>query len=272
MFALGLLLSACGPEDNCNAKTTPAETTEASTQTAEDIPASTDPTTAASRGLVFVSSGNGTCTLAGIGTCIDTCLIIPDKSELGERVTKISAGAFSGNTQITAVQIPAGVVEIGAGAFSGCTNLAYISVADGNAAYKDYAGVLYSADGTRLICVPAASSLVSLTITKKVTDIADNALANCRNLKKVFYEGSEEDWKKVDIGTGNNILSSVELTCMVQGGIHCRGSAPEPPLKTLFKRVLRIPKNFLLLVNKAAREPISRAFAAVFFLWRSLFC
>jgi len=218
LLVLGFLLAACSQDEAGGDQTTPAETTDTESSTDMEIPVGTDPVTAASRGLEFISAGDGTCVLAGIGTCTDTCLIIPDKSESGEQVTKIAPGAFSGNTIITAVQIPAGVTEIGAGAFGGCTNLAYISVADGNPAYKDYVGVLYSADGSRLVYMPAASSLVSLTLTKKVTDISDYALADCRNLKKVFYEGSEDDWKKVDIGTGNNILSSIELTCMVQGG------------------------------------------------------
>ncbi|MGI6167754.1 MAG: leucine-rich repeat protein [Eubacteriales bacterium] len=218
LLVLGLFLAACKQDENGGDQTTPTETTDTESSTAEEIPTGTDPMTAASRGLEFISAGDGTCALAGIGTCTDTCLIIPDKSESGDRVTKIAPGAFSGNTQITAVQLPTGVTEIGAGAFSGCTNLAYISVADGNPAYKDYVGVLYSADGSRLVYMPAASSLMSLTLTKKVTEIADYALADCRNLKKVFYEGSEDDWTKVDIGTGNNILSSIELTCMVQAG------------------------------------------------------
>ena len=109
LLMLGLMLAACEPKDSGANETTPEETTEAQIQSEEDIPAGTDPTTAASRGLEFVSAGDGTCTLVGIGSRTDTCLIIPDKSGLGERVTKIAPGAFSGNTTITAVQIPPGL-------------------------------------------------------------------------------------------------------------------------------------------------------------------
>ncbi len=212
-------MTACGEKEAPDDETTEYLTeTVAVESTEEALPVSLDPMTAASRGLAFTSNGDGSCTLVGIGSCIDMCLIIPDMSDSGERVVKIAPSAFAGNTTITAVQIPAGVSEIGAGAFAGCQKLAYISVADGNNSYRDSGGILYSADAATLVCVPAGSSHASLTLTSQVKKIADNATEGCKNLKKIIYEGSKDNWKAVTIGTGNTSLTSAEFTYMTQTG------------------------------------------------------
>ncbi len=214
-----IFMPSCSREDPADTGTLPSETMAPVVETTfEAVAASVDPMTAASRGLQFSSNGDGTCTLTGIGTCVDMCLIIPDKSDGGDKVVKIAASAFAGNSTITAVQIPAGVTEIGTGAFAGCPKLAYISVADGNTVYIDMGGVLYSKDGSTLICVPAGSSYASLTLTKKVTKIADSATYGCVALKKVLYDGSKDDWKAVSVGAGNTVLTSAEMIYMTQAG------------------------------------------------------
>jgi hypothetical protein len=214
-----LLMPACGEDRFTDAGTLPPETNALLFETTDgSVLASVDPMTAASRGLQFSSNGDGTCTLTGIGTCTDMCLIIPDKSDSGDKVTIIASLAFAGNNTITAVQIPAGVTEIGAGAFADCTKLAYISVADGNSSFVDSGGILYSRNGSTLLCVPAGSAYVSLTLTKQVTKIADRATSGCTALKKVLYEGSSNDWKSVIIGEGNTALTSAEFTFITQTG------------------------------------------------------
>lgn len=215
-----VIIPACGRDEPPDTGTLPIITTSVQVETTVDeaVAVSVDPITAASRGLDFSSNNDGTCTLISIGTCVDMCLIIPDKSDSGDKVTKIASAAFAGNSTITAVQIPACVIEIGTGAFAGCAKLAYISVADGNTAYLDAGGILYSADGNTLICVPAGSSYISLTLTKKVIKIADSATCGCTMLKKILYEGSSDEWKLVTVGEGNSVIISAEFTFMTQTG------------------------------------------------------
>lgn len=214
VFAVG-----CGRLSDVD-KPVEEDTTPADTTTAEDtdsIQVSTDPTTLASSGLSFESKGDGTCRLVGMGSCTDTCLIIPDKSPEGDAVTAIGAGAFAGNTLINAVQIPAGVVEIGDGAFAGCPALSYISVSNGNGAYCDVGGMLYSLDKSTLLCVPAGNKLSSLTLTLQVTTVAPRATEGC-NFTKILFEGTAEQWKKISVGASNDALSAVTPTYMKQSG------------------------------------------------------
>ena len=53
-----------------------------------------------SNGLAFVSNNDGTCYVAGIGTCEDTELILPMYSPAGELVTAIGEKAFRKNQSI----------------------------------------------------------------------------------------------------------------------------------------------------------------------------
>ena len=89
----------------------------------------TTPTTLneCSKGLEFVSNGDGTCTVSGIGTCTDTDIKIPPVHN-GEKVTGIDNGAFSHCAGLTSIVIPDSVTGIGKFAFSHCTGLTSISI------------------------------------------------------------------------------------------------------------------------------------------------
>ena len=199
-------------------ESTPADAVETTTPAdTESVQVALNPTTMASSGLVFESNGDGTCRVTDMGSCTDTCLIIPDKSPDGDEVTAIAVGAFAVNTTINAVQIPAGVSEIGEGAFAGCPNLSYISVTDGNAAYLDVGGMLYSKDMTTLLCVPAGNKLSSLTITLQVKTVAPRATEGCK-FTKLLFEGTEQQWKSVTVGASNDPLKALTPTYMKQSG------------------------------------------------------
>ena len=158
--------------------------------------------------LSFVSNGNGSCTLVGIGECRDTCITIPTHSPSGDRVTAIAPRAFYGCTEVSAIQIPASVVSIGEGAFSDCESLAYVSVSEANPYYCDLDGVLYSADLYTLHLYPPMRAGSHAIIKKATAEIMGMAFYNCRNLTHVDYEGSAEDWEKIDIGTKNYSLTA----------------------------------------------------------------
>ena len=80
-----------------------------------------------SKGLEFVSNGDGTCSVSGIGTCTDTDIKIPSVYN-GERVTSIGRVAFKGCSSLTSITIPDGVKSIGKFAFKGCTGLKNITM------------------------------------------------------------------------------------------------------------------------------------------------
>ena len=82
-----------------------------------------DGNTEDSKGLVYVSNGDGTCYVSDIGTCTDRDIVIPKYSPTGDKVIAIGANAFATYNTITSVTIPEGVESINANAFYQCQNL-----------------------------------------------------------------------------------------------------------------------------------------------------
>ena len=122
-----------------------------------------------SAGLSFESYGNGTCKVTDIGTCTDKDIVIPEKSDSGDRVTEIDTSAFS-KADITSVVIPEGVKTIGLWSFKDCVNLE------------------------------------SVTIPSTLNFVAYCAFQGCSNLSKVYISDLEA-WCKAkfpvgDYGTG----------------------------------------------------------------------
>ena len=82
-------------------------------------------------GLEYVSNGDGTCYVAGRGTCSHEDVVIPEISPDGDTVTRIADSALKENTYITSVVIPRTVVEIGPNAFNGCMALKTLVLNEG---------------------------------------------------------------------------------------------------------------------------------------------
>ena len=180
--------------------TTPEETT-----AVEEV-------TMPSNTLAFASAGDGTCTLVGIGSCTDSCVVIPSYSPAGDRVTTIAARALYGQKQINAIQIPPTVEHIGALAFANCPNLVYISVSDQNEDYCDIDGILYTSDGRELLLYPPMRAGASVTISLVTTEIAEMAFYNCAYLAHVYYTGLPEAWERITIGAKNYSLIAASKT------------------------------------------------------------
>ena len=180
------------------------------------LPAPTEEETALTtgdpgNGLAFESNRNGTCTLVGIGSCIEQFIIIPKYSPSGELVTAIASRALMGCESATAIQIPESVTSIGALAFADCKNLVYISVSKYNPIYCDMDGVLFTADGDRLLHYPAMHTGSSLYLSREVIEIADMAFYQCAYLSSIRYEGSAEEWHLIDIGSKNYSLTAASI-------------------------------------------------------------
>ena len=163
------------------------------------------------RSLEFVSHGNGTCSVAGIGSVVDAYIVIPLKSPDGDVVTSISEKAFYGNATIRAIEIPSTVSYIGDMAFSDCSQLVYISVDKDNRSFTDVGGILFSADMTCLVAYPSANGASAISLPAGIVKIAPMAFYNCAYLKTINYEGSAEQWSKINIGQMNYGLYSASI-------------------------------------------------------------
>jgi hypothetical protein len=168
-------------------------------------------------GLNFVSHGDGTCTVAGIGTCTKTELIIPDKSPDGDKVTKIADHAFENCKQLVSVSIPAGVKVIGTGAFRGCEALVAINVSSGNEIYSSVGGVLFSKDKTVLLCYPMNRQGTNYLLSTDVKAIGAFAFEGAINLKQLLYSGSVASFSAIEKLNGNDLLDTIAITCNYSG-------------------------------------------------------
>jgi hypothetical protein len=164
-----------------------------------------------------VRSDGKSCAITGIGTCIDTEIVIP-KSIDGYKVTKIDVHAFQGCTSLTSVVISDSVISIEGHAFTSCASLTSIEIPDsvtsiGGAAF-------WGCDSLKSIKIPnsvkiiswetfwgcnslsnieipdsvttidgvaflGCASLTSIEIPDSVTSIGDIAFANCTSLTSV---------------------------------------------------------------------------------------
>ena len=215
LLSLLLPLVSCGknPIETEPDLTTWMETTAAET-VGETEDADAERTEAETDIFLYRQETDGTCTVIGLReSATDTCIVIPERTPTGEKVTAIAENAFRADRRVTLVQIPATVKTIGKTAFADCPNLAYISVSFGNICYRDIDGVLYSFDGSALLCYPPARIADTVVIGSDVTAIAEMAFYQCKNLLYVQYSGSVDTWSKIEIGGLNNSLTSASITC-----------------------------------------------------------
>ena len=163
-----------------------------------------------SEGLYFRSNGDGTCALAGMGSCTAACVLIPPRSPLGDTVTEILPGAFA-DSIVGSVEIPTTVQTLSAASFSDCERLSYVRVAAGNGSFLESDGALYTADGSVLLYCPAGRSARSLTLHTNLKRIAAGAFAGCSALDTVYFAGSTAEWHGIIVGDENNALYAARL-------------------------------------------------------------
>ena len=90
---------------------------------------------AVSHGLEYISNGDGTCYVSGIGSCTDADIVIPEEYN-GERVTGIGEEAFM-YCEIESVVIPNSIEAIGSGAFFFCEELERVVLGNGVTDFGD---------------------------------------------------------------------------------------------------------------------------------------
>ena len=152
--------------------------------------------------LTSITIPNGV-TIIG-GSAFEDCSSLTSIT-IPNSVTSIYISTFSGCSSLASITIPNSVTSIDYAAFSGCSSLTSITISDsvtsiGDDAFED------------------CSSLTSITIPDSVTSIGDCAFNGCSSLKDVYYSGTQEQWKKISIGSYNGYLTNAT--------IHYGSSAP----------------------------------------------
>ena len=184
-----------------------------------------------SKGLKFLSNGDGTCIVSGISVCTDHDIVIPPVSTTGDRVTRIGAGAFYGCRDLTSITIPDDVESIGDRAFYYCSKMTGITIPNGVTSIGSSA--FYNCTGLTSITIPdsvtsvgdfafsGCTGLTSITIGNSVTSIGDYAFYKCNKLTSItipdsvtsigedaFYDCSQLQYNEYDngyyLGNANN--------------------------------------------------------------------
>ena len=116
---------------------------------------------------------------------------------LPDELLFIGRNAFE-NCNLAQVCIPAQTTSILSGAFSGNPQLTAIDVQSGNKDYCTDDGILFNKNKTKLICYPNGKNATSYNIPETVITIDDYAFLNCTQLENVslpdglLYIGSED--------------------------------------------------------------------------------
>jgi len=94
-------------------------------------------------------------------------------------LTMIDDWAFSGNSLLTAIELPSSLTSLGDCVFSGCTMLKTITENSSNFSFDD--GILYTVNGstpTEVVCVPSGLKKTSVSIPATITSIHGGAFAD----------------------------------------------------------------------------------------------
>lgn len=200
-------LSAGDPSDSAEesgAESTADESSEAD-ETTKEIPALPS--------LAFLSNGDGTCTVTGIGTYKKNEVDIPTLSPAGDIVTAVAGYAFYNESSLVRISLPSTVRSIGEYAFFGCSNLIEITVSGSNTAFTVIDGILYTKDGSRLLFCPPMRGKTTCTIKKGVSVIESGAFSGVKHLKTVYYEGTAADYIEINVFAHNEMLDKLRLVC-----------------------------------------------------------
>ena len=141
---------------------------------------------ATSENLIFISNGDGTCSvIAGDNDKIyeTTHVIIPEESPLGDKVTSIGQNAFVGYGNLEKVTVPDCMTNIDQTAFMYCHKIKYNQYDNGF-----YLG---NEDNPFVLFVKATSrEITSCIIHDKTLAICDNAFQFCTDISDITVPDS----------------------------------------------------------------------------------
>ena len=99
---------------------------------------------------------------------------------------------------IYSIVISDGVTGDGGYAFSEIRNLKYLEIGNGYSSIDDW--MLLSAE-----------NLTDIKLCNSITNIKTGVFSKCKKLKNVYFNGSEEEWKRIKIDEGNDPILSATI-------------------------------------------------------------
>ena len=138
---------------------------------------------------------------------------IPDNYRIKDNTLTIAGNAFEDCIRLTSITIPDSVTSIGDSAFEDCSSLTSITIPDSVTSIG--ASAFYN-------CL----KLTSITIPDSVTSVGNMAFDGCLSLTDVYYAGTEDEWKRITVGSGNEPP--------LNATIHYNSSGPSSTEKSLY--------------------------------------
>ena len=132
------------------------------------------------------------------------------------QLESIGSYAFYDCSSLTSITIPSSVTSIGSYAFSGCRSLTTVTFGENSQLESIGSYAFYDCSSLTSITIPSSvtsigsyafygcSSLTSITIPSSVTSIGSRAFYGCSRLQNVYYNGTMEDWCKIEFGSSSS--------------------------------------------------------------------
>ena len=132
------------------------------------------------------------------------------------KTTELNDYLFYGCESLTEITIPASVSVIAVNAFEKA-GLAAFNVDPRNTTYKAVDGILYTADGTGIVMIPAQMVITNFVVPNTVTSIGERLFYKLSSLETLVFEGGRT--MPITIGTEAfaecTNLRSIEFTEMI---------------------------------------------------------
>ncbi|MDE7180960.1 MAG: leucine-rich repeat domain-containing protein [Muribaculaceae bacterium] len=158
---------------------------------------------------MFASSGGGVLyyrNFAGLLKVPQNVSLSSGSFKVSEKATHVAPDAFAENTTATKVRVPGNCTFGNNAGFNRAVNLAEFEIIGEPSLCKLVNGALIEVVMDRLVSVPPASNITSLTLPTDISEIAPEACYNCVNLKKFSAPGLKDMSPRVFMGSGVETL------------------------------------------------------------------
>ena len=149
--------------------------------------------------------------------------------DIPESLTAIPDYAFDDCGDLAAIAIHANITSVGVAAFRRCTSLKTVNLPDsitsiGKEAFR-FSGIGTITLPKGLTTIESSvfhycENLISVEIPVSVTKIENAFYYGNNSLTDIYYHGTEEQWKEIDIDEGNTELEKVKINYNYINGTH----------------------------------------------------